>query len=302
MNQYYEKDGYCVIVCSDGTEIMVDDIDVSKLMEYNWFRHNTSIEGNKGGKGPRVTIGRVLFGESTKHKVLRIDSSVYDYRRLNLYTDNEYEISGDIATGSTITGDKYLIDVSFLETAKKFRWYVNSMGYMEAKQGKRRYLLHRMVANAPETFSYNEVVDHINRCKTDNRAENLRIVTQSENARNSSMKSSNKSGYLYVHKNKNGTYNASIPLDGKQLYLGTYDSPIDAKNAIEIYERTNDKSQTYSCGRHKKISNTSEKYVYRNGKGKYVVTISGGDDVYLGVYDTVDSAILARDTYLMQAR
>ena len=79
----------------------------------------------------------------------------------------------------------------------------NSEGYKYVslcKEGKRKHhTIHRLIAehyiNNPEN---KRCVDHINRIKTDNRIENLRWATYSENNQNKSKRVDNKSGHTYV--------------------------------------------------------------------------------------------------------
>ena len=71
-------------------------------------------------------------------------------------------------------------------------------------QGKRKtQKIHRLVAehyiNNPEN---KRCVDHINRIKTDNRVDNLRWATHSENGQNRSFNKSNTSGHKYISYNK----------------------------------------------------------------------------------------------------
>lgn len=61
------------------------------------------------------------------------------------------------------------------------------VGYRAVQINGKSYEVHRLVAQTflgPIPKGYQ--VDHINRCPGDNRVENLRIVTQSENQRNTS--------------------------------------------------------------------------------------------------------------------
>lgn len=65
---------------------------------------------------------------------------------------------------------------------------VHTLGYYSVRLGrKQQFLIHRLVAEAflPLPTQEGMVIDHINRIKTDNRVENLRWVTKSQNALNS---------------------------------------------------------------------------------------------------------------------
>lgn len=68
--------------------------------------------------------------------------------------------------------------------------------------------------------------EHINGDTLDNRRDNLRIATRSQNARNRGKQSNNKSGYKGVHFHKaSGKWIAEIGLNGKHIYLGLYSTP-----------------------------------------------------------------------------
>ena len=76
---------------------------------------------------------------------------------------------------------------------------------------------------------YNEVVDHIHHPKTnenkyDNRKENLRIVTQSQNCMNQHIRSNNTSGVKGVSwsKEKN-KWQVKITVNYKQIHIGFFD-------------------------------------------------------------------------------
>lgn len=80
---------------------------------------------------------------------------------------------------------------------------------------------------------YNEVVkciDHENKNKTDNRIINLRSLTKRQNAYNTNAK-----GY-YFNKRAN-KFHAQIVVNSKSIYLGLFDSEIDAADAYQTAKK-----------------------------------------------------------------
>jgi hypothetical protein len=66
-------------------------------------------------------------------------------------------------------------------------------------------------------------IDHIDGCRSNNCADNLREVTHKENHRNKSMPSTNTSGVVGVRWNKRiHRWGASIIVDGRVIYLGHF--------------------------------------------------------------------------------
>lgn len=77
------------------------------------------------------------------------------------------------------------------------------------------------------------IVDHINRVRHDNRWENLRLATHSENQQNSDgPRRGNSSGYRGVSMNYKG-WKACITKDGVHHYLGTFHTPELAYSAYQ---------------------------------------------------------------------
>ena len=75
-------------------------------------------------------------------------------------------------------------------------------------------------------------VDHVNGDKTDNRIENLRKATRSENMRNCGMKRNNTSGFKGCRLREKG-WQARITLQGKQHHLGFFKTAAEASAAYE---------------------------------------------------------------------
>lgn len=74
-------------------------------------------------------------------------------------------------------------------------------------------------------------VDHKNRIRRDNRIDNLRLATGSDNCRNGPIRNTNTSGFKGVSfraKHSRRPWRATIYLNGKQVELGFFASPEEA--------------------------------------------------------------------------
>ena len=77
-----------------------------------------------------------------------------------------------------------------------------------------------------------KIVDHINRNKLDNRKENLRIVTPSQNSQNKVGRTTGSSKFKGVYKHKHrSSWSAYITLNQKRMRLGTFHDEIEAAKA-----------------------------------------------------------------------
>lgn len=78
-------------------------------------------------------------------------------------------------------------------------------------------------------------IDHINRDRADNRVENLRAATKSQNAFNSKIRSDNTSGFkgAYFDKCQAGKkkWKARIQVNGKGISLGCFETVEEASKA-----------------------------------------------------------------------
>lgn len=112
--------------------------------------------------------------------------------------------------------------------------YKNVILYKELKS--KSFKVHKLVAM---TFlnhvpcGYKLVVDHINDIKTDNRVENLQIVTQRENSYKTQGRYSSKYKGVFYYKTRN-KWVSKIYVNGKQNFLGYFTSEVEASNAYKI--------------------------------------------------------------------
>lgn len=76
-----------------------------------------------------------------------------------------------------------IIDLDDAEKCKNYKWFLSFdeiMNSFYVKTSKYPYSLHRVITDCPKGF----VVDHINHNTLDNRKDNLKICTHSENMKN----------------------------------------------------------------------------------------------------------------------
>lgn len=135
-----------------------------------------------------------------------------------------------------LTQGKYaLVDDSDFEFLNQWKWYLSDSGYAirtkYVRLGLNKYTsknirMHRLINNTPEGVS----TDHINRNRLDNKRENLRNVTKSQNAINSKIKENNKSGITGVYWDKfTKKWRAEIKFNYKKISLGRF---VNIKDAI----------------------------------------------------------------------
>lgn len=111
--------------------------------------------------------------------------------------------------------------------------YTRSDGYVAISVKSKIYRAHRLVWLYVYGKFPDDVIDHINRIRNDNRLCNLRECTNQQNQWNRSIHTNNKSGYPGVHwHKKNKKFNARIRINNKRIHLGSFDCP---KQAYEAY-------------------------------------------------------------------
>jgi hypothetical protein len=82
-------------------------------------------------------------------------------------------------------------------------------------------------------FPPSHQIDHINGDRTDNRLENLREATNSENQYNSKTRKDNKLGIKGISCYREGKYRAYTRDNGKKIHIGCFDTLEEAKAAYD---------------------------------------------------------------------
>lgn len=163
------------------------------------------------------------------------------------YKLNDYKILGEYSVFYIVrrNGDKveFIIDTEDLDKIKNMCWhagwrnifkkyYIEHTEYLGIIDGKPHYktiFLHDYIMD----MKSGENVDHISGDTLDNRKENLRKASDSNNLKNRDRKNINNST---GHRNvsfSNGSYLVQLQVDGKNKRLGSFDNPEEAGKFAE---------------------------------------------------------------------
>lgn len=128
---------------------------------------------------------------------------------------NEIQIIGNTAIMNIYNknADKIaevIIDADDVDKIRYIKWKLSASGYIMNYSKYKGSTIHlsRVILDT------DQFVDHINHNTLDNRKENLRIITRSQNQMNVN--------YKGVSKRNNNSFYAQIKLNQKLIYLGTY--------------------------------------------------------------------------------
>jgi len=127
-------------------------------------------------------------------------------------------------------GYEAIIDASDLELVSQYKWHavvskktgdVYAVTTSVGQRGSKRIKMHRLLLGMPRQH-----VDHHNGDTLDNRRENLRTATVSQNQMNRRPNRRSASGFkgVSLHK-RSGRWQAEIQKDGKKMFLGSFGTP-----------------------------------------------------------------------------
>lgn len=133
-------------------------------------------------------------------------------------------------------GQVAIVDDEDFDELAKYRWQYTKQGYaardIRINGKKKKLLMHRVILNATKGME----VDHENLLKIDNRRENIRLATPTQNKANRGVRPDSKLGVKGVQVRIRGGktwYNARIRLNGKSKWLGAFTTPEEAKLAYQ---------------------------------------------------------------------
>jgi hypothetical protein len=136
----------------------------------------------------------------------------------------EYKSFGNIKVGN---------DGSVITKRKGINFGYNQHGYCRVSVGNKMMSIHRIVAHLfldLDIEKQENQVDHIDGNKSNNRIENLRIVTNRENSSN---RESHRNGRLVGCSfiKKTNKWKSQIRVNKKRIFLGYFDTELEAHEA-----------------------------------------------------------------------
>lgn len=125
-----------------------------------------------------------------------------------------------------------MVDDEDYEMVNEYKWHYHHDSYAVTTWSKvagrvKFLLMHRLILGE---LVRGKVTDHINGNGLDNRRENLRVCSQSENTCNQKQSKSNTSGYKGVFL-QGKKWKTQIRINGKTHYIGYFSDKIEAARA-----------------------------------------------------------------------
>jgi len=158
------------------------------------------------------------------------------------YDPNEFIIDGNICKIKLYNEKceeitETIIDAEDYDIVKNYKWGIwkekDGSYYAVTTIGNKRLSLAHCVLKHKSTMDVH--IDHANRNKLDNRKENLRVATNSQNGHNSKLYKSNKSGYKGVHWNNfHEKWATGIRVNKKFIHLGFFVDKVEAANTYVL--------------------------------------------------------------------
>jgi hypothetical protein len=161
-------------------------------------------------------------------------------------------------------------------------WSPSRWGYARRrlKDGSAEFM-HRVIMGCVNGDGL--IVDHINRDKLDNRRENLRFVTQAQNAQNQDSRYGTSGHRGVSYRSRDKKWVVMHGLGGRAVYGGSFDTE---EEAIEVARAWRAKHYTHSgdSSPHRNVS-------WDKARGKWKVQIRvNGKNTCVGRYDTQEEA------------
>jgi len=200
----------------------MDLVDIEENKNYKFDKQKNQVININTGNYLKYTLSNkgfyfVTLLKDGKTKQLMLNYLIYKY---NNQDDPDNLV--DIDNFENYKFDKQKNQVINTNTGKYLTNVLYNNGYYSLGLSKnkkiKQFQLHRLVFKSHNPLINIEgfEIDHVDRNKTNNNIENLRIATRSENGCNIKVQKNNKStGKKNIYKTKFNTFSVSIMKDGK---------------------------------------------------------------------------------------
>jgi hypothetical protein len=132
----------------------------------------------------------------------------------------------------------WVVDTYKLTPCKKEAGTISGYGYIVISFNNKLYLAHRLAWYYINGEPPKKSIDHIDGVRTNNRISNLREVTPRENSGN--QKKHRKGGLVgSTYVSKFNKWYSQIVVNKKNIYLGSYDTELEAHEAYLKYKKEN---------------------------------------------------------------
>ncbi len=236
---------------------------------------------------------------------------------INSKTHGTHHVLVDVEDDRLVQQYTWHLEKSVIRTSGDVSFYaVSSIRKKCGSKGTLR--MHRLILGLD--FGDVTQVDHKNHKTLDNRRENLRPCSPSENSRNRGMQGNTSSKYKGVRFDRRYEKWASyICIEGKWTYLGSFKTQKEAaiqydKAAIATFKefanlnfpKTDYSKDDFDIEKHKTPAQKikSSKFVgvsWNRGREKWMSRIGiDGKMVFLGYFEKEESAAKARDDYVIK--
>jgi hypothetical protein len=126
-----------------------------------------------------------------------------------------------------------LVSAEDYTRVQNYCWFLHR-GYAITRIGNSTLYLHRLIMSAPD----DQMVDHINGDRLDNRRENFRLATNAQNQANVPKRPGTTSRYKGVSWHAfSGRWQARISIDGKQKHLGYFQDEAEDGRMYDVFAR-----------------------------------------------------------------
>ena len=219
----------------DGIEYIVDSDCVPMLNDYCVYKDkdcNCFYARQYNGGSSVYSLTRLILniGKEEKRKVKRINVNINDFRRSNLWIGNKYTLVDNYYIVECWNGKTFKIDKEDYELVSKYTWHVDKNNYVitDREYGKKAIKLHRLIFDIIDKPELE--VDHIYHDTCDNRKQNMRVCTRSQNVHNIMRNHKNKWGCPGVEQVRGyeNMWKVTMTINNERKYFGCFNTLEDA--------------------------------------------------------------------------